>query len=113
MILANAALYAVAVYPLALRVQTIEARVDESDRALTSAEASLVSVRALEQGKSKAADELRRFYTQVLPPDLPGARRITYLRLSQLAERAGLQSDRRSLAPAAESEPYAGSPTLG
>lgn len=104
LLLADLALYAVAVYPLSLRVQAIEARAGEAARALASAEQSLASVRALEQGKSRAAEELRRFYTQVLPQDLAGARRITYLRLAQLAERAGLQSDRRSLAPVAESD---------
>ena len=57
-----------------------------------------------DQGRSRAAEELHRFYTQVLPPDLAGARRITYLRLAQLAERAGLQADRRSLMPAADSD---------
>ncbi len=104
LLLANAALYAIAVYPLALRVGTMEARADEGDRALTTAEQALASVRAVDQGRSRAAEELHRFYTQVLPPDLAGARRITYLRLAQLAERAGLQADRRSLMPAADSD---------
>jgi Tfp pilus assembly protein PilO len=104
LLLANVALYAVAVYPLAMRVQTIEARAVEAADALTSAEQALASVRAVEQGKSRATEELHRFYTQVLPPDLAGARRITYLRLSQLAEQSGLQADRRSLAPTAESD---------
>jgi Tfp pilus assembly protein PilO len=104
LLLMNLGLYAVAVYPLALRVQTIEARAGQATAELASAEQALASVRAVEQGKSRASEELHRFYTQVLPADLAGARRITYLRLAQLAEQSGLQSDRRSLAPSAESD---------
>jgi Tfp pilus assembly protein PilO len=104
LLLANGALYAVAVYPLALRVRSVEARATEAAAALASAEQALASVRAVEQGRSRAAQELHRFYTQVLPQDLAGARRITYLRLAQMAEQSGLQSDRRSVAAAAESD---------
>ncbi|MDQ3071499.1 MAG: type II secretion system protein M, partial [Acidobacteriota bacterium] len=34
---------------------------------------------------------LARFYGQVLPADIPAARRITYLRIQQLGQRAGLR----------------------
>jgi Tfp pilus assembly protein PilO len=43
----------------------------------------------------KAEQDLHTFYTEVLPPDLAGARRATYLHLSQLAKDAGLQYQRR------------------
>jgi Tfp pilus assembly protein PilO len=42
-------------------------------------------------GKAQADDELKKFYGDVLPPDLSAARRITYLPISQLAEESNLR----------------------
>ena len=36
-------------------------------------------------GKGQADQELQKFYSDVLPPDMSGARRITFLRIEQLA----------------------------
>ena len=47
-------------------------------------------------GKSQADTELKKFYEEVLPLDLSGARRITYLPIVQLAEDANLQTVRLS-----------------
>ena len=49
--------------------------------------------------KDRADVELRKFYGEVLPDDLAGARRITYARLAQLANDADLRYERRSYEP--------------
>ena len=56
-------------------------------------------------GKERAAEELSTFYQKVLPADLAGARRITHLRLAQMARDAGLVFERFSFDP----EPVKGS----
>src|SRR5258705_2556464 len=42
-------------------------------------------------GKDRAAAELATFYKDVLPDDLAGARRLTHLRLAQLARESNLK----------------------
>jgi hypothetical protein len=46
-------------------------------------------------GKSRAEKELQRFYSEILPIDQSAARRITYLRLAELARESSLQMGRR------------------
>jgi Tfp pilus assembly protein PilO len=45
-------------------------------------------------GKDRASTELATFYKDVLPSDLSGARRLTQLRLRQLARESNLTFDR-------------------
>ncbi len=97
----NAAIYAVAVYPLTVKVGGAEARAAAAARNLSAAEGTYTSARATQSGKETADTQLRKFYRDVLPADLAGARRITYLRLAQLAEQSKLRYDRRSAAPEA------------
>ena len=54
-------------------------------------------------GKSRASAELTTFYSDVLPRDLAGARRLTYLRLAQLARESDLEYRRATYAPVVES----------
>ena len=51
------------------------------------------------EGKGKADAELQKFYGDVLPPDISGARRITFLRMEQLAEKTNLRLERASSEP--------------
>ena len=53
-------------------------------------------------GKDRAATELASFYKDVLPSDLAGARRLTHLRLAQLARESNLKFLRASFEPVAE-----------
>jgi Tfp pilus assembly protein PilO len=87
---ADAALYAVAVYPLGRRVEAAEARAQAARAALQAARRAEETARATVVGLDQASVELRRFYEQVLPADRAGARRITYLRLARLAREANL-----------------------
>ena len=55
-------------------------------RALAAAHGATSTRRtATVPGKEQADAELQKFYGDVLPPDMSGARRITFLRLAQLA----------------------------
>ena len=78
----NAALYALVVYPLAQRVASGEQEAGESTRALVAARKTFDSARGTVSGKKEADAELVKFYEEVLPPDLSGARRILYPRAS-------------------------------
>jgi Tfp pilus assembly protein PilO len=86
----NAALYALVVYPLSQRVASGEQEAGESTRALVAARKTFDSARGTVSGKTEADAELVKFYEEVLPPDLSGARRILYPRLDQLARKANL-----------------------
>ena len=53
-------------------------------------------------GKDRAAAELATFYQDVLPSDLAGARRLTHLRLAQLARESNLKFVRATFVPVLE-----------
>jgi Tfp pilus assembly protein PilO len=94
--LVNVGLYAFAVYPLSVRVGTLEARAQASFGRLAAAEREYQAARAVVTGRERADAELKTFYTDVLPADLAGARRMTYARLAQLAREANLQYEHRT-----------------
>ena len=55
-------------------------------------------------GKGQADQELRTFYSEVLPPDVSGARRITFLRIEQLAQKCNLRVERVTSLPKPQSD---------
>jgi len=89
-LVANLLVYALIVYPMAQRVANIE----ESSRAaasdLAAATREFQQATGVLTGKDRASQELTTFYTTVLPRDLSGARRLTTLRLHQLARQSEL-----------------------
>jgi Tfp pilus assembly protein PilO len=87
----NLVVYIVGVYPLRQRVENVEQRNRASEQALAVARREYEAARGALTGKERASVELATFYKDVLPADLAGARRLTYLRLSQLVREAGLQ----------------------
>ena len=87
----NVLVYAFGVYPLSQRVANVEQRNQSAEQALTLARREHDAARGALVGKERATVELATFYKEVLPPNLAGARRLTYLRLSQLVREAGLQ----------------------
>ncbi len=93
-LLLNVALFAVVVYPLAKKVANGEQDAQASAAALAAARRDIASARATVTGKSQADSELQKFYAEVLPSDMSGARRITYLRIDQLARTCDLRLDR-------------------
>lgn len=94
----NVMLYVAVVYPLRVSVRSAETRGDDAARALAVAQSENATARAVLQGRDRTNTALKGFYKDVLPTDLAGARRITYLRLSQLAEQEQVQIERRSYA---------------
>jgi Tfp pilus assembly protein PilO len=94
----NVVMLGLVIGPLSARVQTLETRATAALLAVTVADRDLQAARALAAGRSQATTDLARFYREVLPPDHPNARRLTYLRLAELARAANLEFDRRTFA---------------
>jgi hypothetical protein len=98
-LLVNLAVYAIVVYPLSQKVAGGEQAAEASGAALGAARRDYAAARATVAGKGQADLELQKFYTDVLPPDVSGARRITFLRIEQLATQAGLRLERETSNP--------------
>jgi Tfp pilus assembly protein PilO len=92
----NVLAYAFIVYPLAQRVENIEEREAAAARELAAAQRDHAQAAGTLSGKDRAAQELDRFYNEVLPRDLPTARNLTLLRLPQLANQFDVILDRRT-----------------
>ena len=99
---ANIVLYGFVVFPLAQRVANVEQRDADAEQSLAAARLDHTSASGTLTGKDRAATELATFYTDVLPHDLQGARRLSYRRLQQLADDAGLAHQRSSAEPTQE-----------
>jgi Tfp pilus assembly protein PilO len=95
----NVAAYALLVYPLSQRVANVAQRNAAAEQALTAARADYAQASGTVTGKTRASQELNTFYTKVLPPDFAGARRLTHLRLAQLARQSNLQLDHVNYEP--------------
>lgn len=97
----NVLAYALIVYPLSERVANITERDQAAEQALAQARAEHAQASGTLTGKARASTELGTFYAEVLPKDLTGARRLTYLRLAQLARESSLQYENASFTPIA------------
>lgn len=96
-LLANVLLFALVVYPLSKKVAGGEQEAEAAAAALAQARREHGAAQATVAGKGEADEELQKFYRDVLPPDLSGARRVTFLRVDQLAQQTGLRlRDQRS-----------------
>ena len=95
----NVLAYVAVVRPLALKVATIEDRDRRADLALGQATAEQKGATGALTGKERAVKELAVFYSDVLPADLAGARRVTHLRLAQIARDSGLTFERFTFEP--------------
>ena len=98
-LLINAALYALVVYPLAQRVQTGQSQAGDATQELVSARRGFAGARGMVTGKKEADEELDKFYSDVLPPDVSGARRVLYPHLDQLARKANVTTVHSSWDP--------------
>ena len=90
-LLVNAAVYALVVYPLGVKQAGAEDRANAAGTALRAAEQELASAQALVTGKGRAETELATFYDKVLPSDLSAARRMTYVSLPRLAQKTNVR----------------------
>ena len=101
---ANLLVYALVVYPLSERVANVAQREQAAEQALAAARAEHARASGTLTGKSRASAELTTFYADVLPQSLSGARRLTYLRLAQLARESDLIYQRATYAPVVETD---------
>lgn len=95
----NVALFAIVLYPLSKKVAGGEQQAQAATVALNAAKRDYEAARATVKGKGQADQELQKFYTDVLPPDMSAARRITLLRIQQLAEQSNLRLERETSDP--------------
>jgi Tfp pilus assembly protein PilO len=96
--LANVGLFVLAVYPLTLKVAASERREAAAQATLREARRDSGVVHGLLQRTEQADKDLARFYDDVLPRDVGGARRLTYARLASLAQEHSLKIVRRTYA---------------
>ncbi len=101
---ANLAIYVLAVFPLGRKIQGASDRVQTAQQAVRAAQTTYASAQSMATGKQEAGEELRMFYDDVLPIGLAGARRMTYVRLAQLATDSGLSYERRTVRTEAETD---------
>jgi Tfp pilus assembly protein PilO len=87
----NVLVYVFVVYPLSDRVANVAQREQAAEAALDAARRDHAQASGALTGKARASAELATFYTDVLPQGLTGARRLTYLRLAQLARQSNLR----------------------
>lgn len=90
-LVANIAAYALVVYPLGVKSATARDRADAAAAALRAAEADQAAAQARVSGRARAEQELGTFYGKILPADLAAARRLTYVSIPQLAEKANVR----------------------
>lgn len=90
LLIINLLAYGLVVYPLQQRVANVAEREQSAAAALTAAQLDHARVSGTLTGKDRAATELTTFYQSVLPANLSGARRLTHLRLQQMARQANL-----------------------
>jgi Tfp pilus assembly protein PilO len=92
----NIALFAIVLYPLSKKVAGGERQAQAAATARAAARRDYDAARATVKGKGQADQELQKFYTDVLPPDLSAARRATFLRIEQLAQKSNLRLERET-----------------
>jgi Tfp pilus assembly protein PilO len=98
-LLVNVGLYLIVVYPLSTKVAGGQQQSEAAIAALNAARRDFAAARATVAGKGQADQELEKFYSDVLPPDVSGARRITFFRIDQLAQQCGLRVERQTSDP--------------
>ena len=89
-LLANAAIFGLVVYPSSGRVARAEQQEQVALQELAAAQREFAAATRTQRDKVRAEEDLQKFYNDVLPADMAGARRATYLHLAQLARDAGL-----------------------
>ena len=95
----NIGVLAVVVTPLSRAVESGGVRSARSAELLAEAKADLGNAEATRDSQAQATRDLDRFYKEVLPTDAASARRITHLRLSQMAREHDVTFQRSTAAP--------------
>ena len=98
-LVANILVYLLVLYPLSQKVGLSQQAADAGTQALATARRDHANARAMVTGKGQADAELAKFYRDVLPGDISGARRMLYLPLEQLAQETSLDMEGQALTP--------------
>jgi Tfp pilus assembly protein PilO len=93
-IFVNIAIFVAVVFPLGRQVADLDQQARQVHATLAKARLDYQGARATAQGKVQADASLAKFYKDVLPQNASSARRITYLRLAQLASEANVRLER-------------------
>lgn len=89
-------LHVFAIRPWSVKVANASKHAETARWDLEIAKQSFAEARTTMESKTKADEELRRFYVDILPRDLAGARSMTYPRLAELARQTNLLIERRN-----------------
>jgi uncharacterized protein YecT (DUF1311 family) len=89
--IASALLYVVVVFPLGRQVAAAEQQAETQRDLVVRARQDHQAAKAMVQGKQLADASLQKFYQEVLPANASVARKLTYLKLSQLARSANVR----------------------
>ena len=100
----NVASYVLVVYPLGVRVRSMEQRERTASQELLAAEREDAAARAVLQGRDRTDSALKAFYKDVLPTSFGNARDITYLRLDQIAHQHDVHIRRQNAATEKDGE---------
>jgi Tfp pilus assembly protein PilO len=92
----NIALYALVVYPLGVRVRSMEQREQAAAQEMAAAQREDAAASAVLQGRDRTGSALNTFYKDVLPTSLSSARDVTFLRLEELGEQHDIRIKRRT-----------------
>jgi Tfp pilus assembly protein PilO len=92
----NIALYALVVYPLGVRVRSMEQREQAAAQEMAAAEREDAAARGVLEGRDRTGTALNTFYKNVLPTSLSSARDVTFLRLEELGEQHDIRIRRRT-----------------
>ena len=95
----NLAVYALAIYPLSLKVDASERSAAAARTQLAAAQHEDRVARATVGRAEQARTDLARFYRDALPGGMEAARRMTYIRLANLAAEHDLVIERRNYDP--------------
>ena len=95
-------LYAFAVYPWSNKVSQAETRAAQAEAQLDQARANHAIVSQRSENKVNSDSQLQRFYSDVLPVDLAGARSISSPFLVMLAADTNLVLERQTSLPEKE-----------
>jgi len=87
------------VLPLGRSVATTEQQAEASAQARAAAGVDFRAAEAARTGQAESIRDLDRFYREVLPGDAAAARRITHLKLSQLARQHDVTFERSAATP--------------
>lgn len=102
LLLINVVVYGAVVIPLSRSVASIEDRDRAADSALRAARAEYDRATSTLKSQEVVSRDLTHFYNEVLPRSWSDARRMTYLRLQQVARESNLEFEQYKSEPEQE-----------